>query len=68
MHFSLGSLLHGDMMVPLGTHLFANKTWCLAKTALPAVCVLFQLPSEPSERDCLSEATELFCQALELDV
>lgn len=43
-HLSLGSLLPGDMMVPLRTHLFASKTSCLGKTALPAMSVLFQLP------------------------
>lgn len=56
----LESLLPEDAVVLLGTslpQLCADKTYVCGEAAVPAVDVLFQLPSGPSSH-CLGEATE----------
>lgn len=70
MHLFLESLLLGDAVVLLGTRLpqlRTAETYICGEAMLPAVNVLFQLPSGHSS-DCLGEATEPTYQILELSV
>lgn len=69
-HLFLESPLPGDTMVLIGTcltQLCADEADVCGEAALPAVDVLFQLPSGSSS-NCLGEAVEPVCQILELGV